>query len=509
MRIIASLSSHSAVRCSYANVRSDRRCDRGITAVEAAILMPFFLTLVYGIIYLALYLSVQGILDTAATRALTAATTSADFDITESGLPACEQGSSEQFCLAMAALKTEIARLSSSAFVGQSEAEGGIAYLESGDNPTITWPAPSGEKSYEEVLQSNPITISVAAEIKTFVPFMPTMRVVGRAAGFREVRKALSYPVVTDCNGYPVGHPSYQQRPCSCTTPNSAWNPTRQACEVCDQGRSVPTINPTTGAMSAPPGFIIITPIPNIGRPPQFCACPDSNTCLTRHGGNATTFYHNCLCGCQSLGARGNYTLESDPSTETYEQCDPCPGIPPDYAPFGPSVRSFTGYTQTTGSDGRLVCRCDPALTDADCQAIFPPEMAGVIRADPNGCRCICAGTYCSPDGSGITNTPGPNSGPGDGSASVIWFNPGYDQCRCGCYLPDGQNSQNPDRHLSGGLCECNTPCAGGIRTRGRDDPCDEASCRCPADPPCGAGYVKNDADPACGCIPVAGDTGS
>gem|GEM_PF-4751492 len=472
---------------------------RGVTAVEAAIIMPFFLTLVYGIIYLALYLTVQGILDTAATRALTTASTSADLEVTGNAPPTCEANSSDAFCEAIVEMKLEIKRVASTAFVAPQESSSGLAYLLNDNNPVITWPLPSGSRSYEQVLQTTPITITVTANLRTFLPFMPSMKVVGRAAGFREIRKALSYPVVTDCNGYPIGHALYKQRPCSCSTPNSAWNPTNQACEVCNNGRAVPTIVPTSGAMIPPGGFIIITPAPAWNRPPQFCACPSDATCSARHGPNAILDTNSCKCRCIQE-PNNSYYPTSDSTTGSYETCRACPSVAPaaypPAPPGGTTQHVFTGYQQTTATNGTVSCGCVAPVTQAQCNAWFPGAI-GRMSVEASGCRCTCTVQTCAAGGT-----------PGAGAAWMMWWNPGVGSCNCGCFN-EGETGPSTTRTLQNGdICACNTPCAG-IRVRSRDADCDESTCRCPATTPCPAGQIKNDDDINCGCIPATSGTGS
>lgn len=135
------------------------------------------------------------------------------------------------------------------------------------------------------------------------------------------------------------------------------------------------------------------------------------------------------------------------------------------------------------------LCVCDPPITLATCQAIFP----GLPVAPAAGVACDCRCTNnCVNAGRDTTTgnwfTVAPDS----------WWDP-HHGCNCSCWnvFPGANWVQAPNRtYVPGVGCPCNNTCAAGKQP----DP-DSLDCSCVCVPQdCGPNALQNSDSCACQC---------
>ncbi len=500
--------------------------EQGATLLEFAIVIPLLLFTVLALFDFVRYLTIQGILNSAANRAVSLASVIEDLDTDCRRLPPAQRVNCGTRRLDAIEKVLKVAQdlpletmlgtdVSSDRAYLISEADPNRAAIEFiiSEDKNLTaklqygTDAPSARiinfdadepnvQALSDILQNEPVEVRIRARVDTFFPFLGELNVEGHAAGFREPRFLTSFPARLDCRGRPVGPGGETPVDCPCSTDPD--NPT-----LLDDG---------SGSCICDPGIFDTVEEDGVIR----CICKAGDTFDIDEGGN-------CFCPyttAEELGCAAGQIFDADAC-----RCDDCPG-------------------QNTSTDG-IACSCPvSSAAEAGCgpEQIFDAEECDcvgcpfeqVANADGRACECPfanaseagCTGTEVF-DSENCKCNPCPYEQVADSTGEVCECPPDFlsnnecgpgdrvdvDQCRCrDCPgeqtgTPDGTSCEctltvadcNPDQRLDIGKCRCRD-CPGESEASG-----DGTSCVCELDPNTCFDNGEEFRASACECRPCPG----
>ncbi len=511
--------------------REERQCsevEKGATIVEFAIVIPILLLVILALFDFVRYLTIQGILNSAANRAVSLASVVEDLDTDCIRLPAPQRatcGARREVAIRKVLtaardlplatmlgtdIQNDAAYLISPTVDGStdpvqqpaiefvlSRAEDLRAYISDGtDDATSTQLTFNSEtptnQALSDLLENIPLEVRIRARMNTFLPMFGEFEVQGHAAGFREPRFLTSFPARLDCNGRPIGPGDTEPVDCPCSSdpnnPDLVQGPGGCLCNV-SAGLVGQDINGTFTCVCEDPDLI------KDGN--GNCICPYTNAQEAGCGPNQVYNPDTCGCDdCPQLQTSGDGIACTCPFATPEEagcaegqvfepgtcRCKDCP------------------YLQEADDSG-LACECPyTSAEQAECadDEIFNPVNCTCNRCPneqvPNGDRdgCECPSDY-------LTNN---DCGPG---ARVD-----VDKCRCvNCrgnqtVTPDGLDCEctidscRPDQVLDSQRCQCNDCPPPREVVNGR--------CKCTLDPNTCYANQETFSSRRCECIPCPGN---
>ena len=452
-----------------------RSGSRGAALLEWALVAPVILMLLFGALYFGFAVSVRGMVDHAAHQGLELAAVLPELEeLPVGGMDCANPDNAEaEFCVGYRKVQQKIYDALAPSFVAKDEAGGRLAYLTG--EPVIDFPLRSENQTSAEAYAATPIGISMYAALRPRIPwFDTTLSFAAKAAGYRETRNAVSYPVPVDCNGNPYGSAEYDSNPCLCQAPSFYWaDPTvpKEAinnntggwtCRTCNQDAYPVPLSP-----SGAPGDSL-NGVAKYSGSLLGCYCPTAGWCYQNygvgHGGvfdSGGNYKTACRCACLSIlggiGGTGSCSCKNPP---------PMPGYP-----TGTLVA--TGPNPQGSSCGCMVRPADnPTATPrpfdlTDCQAQYPDLT---VKLTESKCGCLC-----------------------DAYAGCNFTAPGG-------IFTIRENYRNPQDRENGCKCTCKQRIPGGSKTAGWLA-WDEASktCVCPSQS-CPAGQKMDLTSCTCKC---------
>jgi hypothetical protein len=528
-----------------------------VTMVEAVIVVPLALAIVFGLVYFALVSVIQGVAESAAHRALDLAITLPELEVIPVPPPVCPPQSSNcasihisapsstqsdsytNFCQGICKVKEEALALPNNSFFKHSSKDSFFAYF-SDDIPAVTINIEnksfSENQSSTQAYNENPIIIQLNYKLKPLVPFGSERTKTAVASGFRESQSSFSYPIKVDCLGEPYDAPVHNNKKCQCmdgeTTSDDnsgaaweyygehpAWGYYKdqhdvERCRRCpypsipyygDKNfdfyaatNNWPDNYTKTGTWDGPLVQDLCSQIP--GKPQGYtcpvdgCWCPSQQTCVDKMGLGAAVFNAPWWqCGCDCSWNYQGFQQKADQCT-----CDQRKDI------FG----SQTDVGDSDVNNGYNITFTDHNAVDGNFCTCLVAAVNGVALPSPTRltkemCENLYPGAigHISPDITGCHCICSSGCGVGafdstDGSirgGNSFWK---PTNCGCTCY--------NPSMQITDGKCACTqtTPtaqlCGSKILANARIDPSD---CTCQCDPAkCINGNWSQSGDCSCLC---------
>lgn len=444
-------------------VRANNEAEqRGATLLEFVIVFPILMLTVLALFDFVRYLTIQGILNSAANRAVSLASVVEDLDTDCNRLPADQRvncGHRREVAIRKvldAARELPLATMvgtdtqNDAAYLISPSVDGGNdpvrepavefvlsrgedlrAYISDGVNDasssqlTFNSENPTNQ-ALSDILENIPLEVRLRARMHTFLPMFGEFEVQGHAAGFREPRFLTSFPARIDCNGNPIGPGDPPPATCPCSSdPN---NP-----ELV-QGGSGCICNASAGlvGMDIDGVFTCVCEDPDLVSDGNGnCVCPFSNA--QDAGCSASQVYDadTCSCNdCPELQTSPDGTACACPFATAEEagcdqdqsfnpnscRCEDCPYLQEaDDSGFGCEC-PFTSAEEANCRDGQIFnpvnCTCNNCpneqvanddRTGCECPADFLTNnnCSAGERVDVNRCRCLdCPGNQtATPDG--------------------------------------------------------------------------------------------------------------
>lgn len=422
--------------------RAPRKGDFGASYLEFAIVVPILLLATLGAIDFMRYMSMQARLTSAAQAALTQAQL----------IPGLEQAAPATGENAFTKARRKVAD-GARAYVAQVVGAGfKLEAVPLSDEEIVSVPPlDPGQESRDSAFARVPIAITLQGELKPFLFPLTSLRLTGKAAGFRESRQVVSNPIPLDCSGRPF-IPGQPISGCSCGDFGSP-NPRTGLCR-CDPcpGGSHPVPGSPTCECDCGEERLFTTVGPN-----RQCVCDLNKKSCPGELAPYTDDNQLCQCGCVVKGRQNR-------------QGDRCCPNDTQILPGGSVCCPFSTNKEV---NGQCVCASPPG----NCIDGEQSCCQGTQRWRASECRCVdCSATACGnhPMKSNCDcecpACPQPSYRVPDPSDPV-----------CGtCQCPAGQSFVT-----SGGAprCECSTSCS----SPKFHQPGDCTNCVCPKCPQAGA----------------------
>ncbi|MCB0351902.1 MAG: pilus assembly protein [Bdellovibrionales bacterium] len=474
--------------------------EAGAQFIEYAIGLPIFFSLVLAVCYFGLWMLTNGIVDTALGRAITLATTAAEFEENREDCTANDHDATG-WCLGVEKVRAAMLDLPVSQGLISIGGPGGFAFAPI-DAASVILPEPEDGQSQRAAFLSEPIVLRLTYYVVNPVSLIYSafdgsssyQQVVRTAVAYREQITPYSGTLKVDCAGIPFGMPNYGQGPCDCSDePNSLWFIDDEGigtCHACQFDRSA------TGEEPEGKNYF------NSFADDFNCKCPTTEFCVDKYGPGSVRYSvgpNKCRCGCyQNTGFNGGVEAECE--------CDPPPGgdspappmpywDPDDGDPPAPPITFLPGrvITGTDDSTYRCECRVDDGsaegreLTMSDCETLYGIPAERMMLA-PDRCSCWCLSNWGGCPANSILGY-GQRPYSVNGNPNNPYHNA---QCQCTC---------QGNREWSGGApevgdCVCVSTACPGNKTR---DP-DSCECGCQDFSCANGGAVQEGANDTCYC---------
>lgn len=254
--------------------------NRGASILEFSLILPLVFIGLLGAFDLGRYILATLFLEAAANRGIAVATTIPGLDEDE-GTPELRFEQAKDIVIART---QQIATLF---IISAPAAEEMMAHLDGA--PELDVPSGDGSESRRQKLQSNPMTLTVRARMRFFLPLIPDVDLVAEAKAYRETRSGVALVIPVDCSGRPLGGNSinmvadtYSYAKCDVCdwSANQWWDRTSRSCKPCNGAYQSLNYN-STG-----------------------CSCT-YDKCKEQKGGYASmsgTYATGCNCTCNASG---------------------------------------------------------------------------------------------------------------------------------------------------------------------------------------------------------------
>lgn len=429
------------------------RSSRGASVVEFVLVAPVLLFFIFALIEVARFLTLRGILNTAADQAAALAASNSKIGEWNPDPNALTQSSEylDGKREVLEKITGDDSLPMTTFFKSNPEAD---AYIVSAE---VRPPEQTSHESKEQTFENRPIIIEVDAVIKPLIPcvglllgftssnsYCPSSYPLTiTATAFKEPTRALTMPVQTDCEGRPFGHPDYYQN-CPCDN-GKYWDATSRSC-VCYTGD-----RDNDGVCDCESGY-------ELSSDGRSCSC---NTAALQCGTGLVADSTSCSCRCDSANGFSTASGQCACDTTTHEV----------NAAGACVCAQSCNPNQIQGSDCSCSCPDDVYMyakmsckayggswDDSQCSCSCPSGMSWERSGGYGYCRCADPTQLLQWDGTAYVCKCAPYDGieqSADGSCRCTDTNKtleyGY-YCRCNNL---GQVCPNSAHSVDSSSCEC------------------------------------------------------